>query len=216
MPTRLSTVIKTALRITSACGFFLVDLLMIKLIVGLRNPGPSYESTRHNAGGWFLQALASHYQQSFALQKKMHGEMVEISIEQQRCFGLLPLTFMNHSGQAVRAVCDFYRIEPKEVVIVHDELDLPAGRVKFKTGGGHGGHNGLRDIISHLGSTEFHRLRLGIGHPGHRDLVLDYVLGKPSQHDKLSIMDAIDRTIEVMPLLFKGQLNLVMNQLNTN
>lgn len=188
--------------------------MIIKLIVGLRNPGAAYEHTRHNAGGWFLEALAKHYHLSFAPNKKMQGELTELTDEAGRCYGLLPLTFMNHSGQSVRAICDFYRIAPNQMLVVHDELDLPPGRVKFKTGGGHGGHNGLRDIIAHLGTTEFHRLRLGIGHPGHKDLVLNYVLGKPSQHDKASIVTAIDRSIDVVPLLLKGQLALVMNQLN--
>lgn len=188
--------------------------MTIKLIVGLRNPGKVYEQTRHNAGAWFLEALAKHDHLSFQINKKMQGDVAEINSDSSRCYALLPTTFMNHSGQSVRALCDFYRIEPHEIVVAHDELDLPAGRVKLKTGGGHGGHNGLRDIIAHLGTTEFHRLRIGIGHPGHKDMVLDYVLGKPSQQDKLHVLDAVNRAVDVVPLMLKGSMALVMNQLN--
>ena len=188
--------------------------MSIKLIVGLRNPGAAYEQTRHNAGGWFLDALADQLHFSFKINKKMQGEVAEIGSDGSRCYALLPLTFMNHSGQSVRALCDFYRIQPDEIVVAHDELDLPPGRVKLKTGGGHGGHNGLRDIIAHLGTTDFHRIRLGIGHPGHKDMVLDYVLGKPSQEDRKHILQAIERAINIVPLLLKGPLALAMNQLN--
>lgn len=188
--------------------------MTIKLIVGLRNPGKVYEQTRHNAGAWFLEALAKHNQFSFQTNKKMQGDIAEIDCDGTRCYALLPSTFMNHSGQSVRAMCDFYRIAPHDVVVAHDELDLPPGRIKLKTGGGHGGHNGLRDIIAHLGTTDFHRLRLGIGHPGHKDMVLDYVLGKPSKEDKCRMLDACDRAVDVVPILLKGTVALAMNQLN--
>ncbi len=188
--------------------------MTIKLIVGLQNPGAVYVQTRHNAGGWFVDALGKHYRLSFKANKKMQGEVAEIELEGVRCYVLLPLTFMNHSGQSVRALSEFYRIHPQDILVAHDELDLPTGRVKLKTGGGHGGHNGLRDIIAHLGSTEFHRLRLGIGHPGHKDGVLDYVLGKPSQEDKTHLLEAIERAVDVVPLLLHGRIDLAMNQLN--
>lgn len=188
--------------------------MSIKLIVGLGNPGAAYEQTRHNAGAWFLNALADQSHLSFKLNKKMQGEVAELDVHHGRCYVLLPLTFMNHSGQSVRAICDFYRIQPHDIVVAHDELDLLPGRVKLKTGGGHGGHNGLRDIITHLGTTNFHRIRLGIGHPGHKDMVLDYVLGKPSQDDRKQIDQAIERAVDVVPLLLKGNLALAMNQLN--
>lgn len=188
--------------------------MIIKLIVGLRNPGSAYERTRHNAGGWFLQSAAQRYDLSFKVNKKLQGEVAEISLNNARGYALLPTTFMNHSGQSVRALSDFYRIKPNEILVAHDEMDLPVGRAKLKTGGGHGGHNGLRDIIAHLGTTEFHRLRIGIGHPGHRDMVLDYVLGKPSQHDKAQITEAISRAVEVLPLLLTGHMALAMNQIN--
>ena len=188
--------------------------MSIKLIVGLRNPGAAYEHTRHNAGGWFVDALARHYNAQFKPDKKLHGEYSQLDINGVACKALLPLVFMNHSGLPVQAVCQFYRIEPNEILVAHDELDLPVGRIKLKTGGGHGGHNGLRDIISQLGCTDFHRLRVGIGHPGHKDLVLNYVLGKPSQHDRQLIFDAIDRGVDVMPTVLAGGIAVAMSQLN--
>jgi PTH1 family peptidyl-tRNA hydrolase len=186
----------------------------IKLIIGLRNPGSPYAPTRHNAGGWFVEALAARYHALFKVDKKLHGEITQLDVNGALCKALLPLTFMNHSGLPVHAVCQFYRIEPNEIVVVHDELDLPVGRIKLKTGGGHGGHNGLRDIINQLGSSEFHRLRVGIGHPGHKDLVLNYVLGKPSQHDRQLIFDAIDRGVDVVPTVFASGIAVAMSQLN--
>ena len=188
--------------------------MAIKLIVGLRNPGASYAQTRHNAGGWFLEALATYYHASFKIDKKLHGEVANLEINTLSYKALLPLSFMNHSGLSVYTICQFYRIEPNEVLVAHDELDLPVGRVKLKTGGGHGGHNGLRDITQQLGSTAFHRLRVGIGHPGHKELVLDYVLGKPSQHDRQLIDGAIERAIDVMPIALSGSFEVAMCQLN--
>ena len=188
--------------------------MSIKLIVGLRNPGSAYANTRHNAGGWFVETLAQRYHASFKLDKKLQSELTQIDVNGVPCKVLLPTVFMNHSGQSVRAVCQFYRVEPHEMIVVHDELDLPVGRIKLKTGGGHGGHNGLRDIISQLGHKEFHRLRVGIGHPGHKDLVLNYVLGKPSLNDRQLMFDAIDRGIAVMPVALVGDIAIAMSQLN--
>lgn len=188
--------------------------MSIKLIVGLRNPGAAYQHTRHNAGGWFVEYLAKQENSTFKLDKKMQAETADLNIQNTPCKVILPLTFMNHSGFPVRAVCQFYRIEPNELLVVHDELDLPTGRVKLKTGGGHGGHNGLRDIISQLGSTDFHRLRVGIGHPGHRELVLDYVLGKPSQVDRELIFEAIDRCVNAIPTVLTGNMAAAMNLIN--
>ena len=187
----------------------------IKLIVGLRNPGAAYEHTRHNAGGWFLDALAKAYTLTFKFDKKWSGELATFTHDGVACMALLPLTFMNHSGQAVRAVSQFYRIEPHEILVAHDELDLPAGSIKLKSGGGHGGHNGLRDIISHLGTTAFQRLRIGIGHPGDKTLVLDYVLGKPRASDKILIDDAMARGINVLSDVLAGRMDLAMNRLNS-
>ena len=188
--------------------------MAIKLIIGLRNPGSAYEYTRHNAGGWLVAALALRHSVFFKLEKKLHAELADVDLNQHSSKLVLPTTFMNHSGQPTRLISQFYRIQPEEILIVHDELDLPPGRIKLKRGGGHGGHNGLRDIINQLGSTEFHRLRIGIGHPGHRDLVHQYVLGKPSIQDRQLMYDAIDRGMAVMPLVFSGDLPRAMNQLN--
>ncbi|MFI4918216.1 MAG: aminoacyl-tRNA hydrolase [Legionellales bacterium] len=189
--------------------------MAIKLIIGLRNPGSGYEHTRHNAGGWFTTMLAQQHNSHFKLDKKMQAELAELDINNNLCKMALPTTFMNHSGQPTRAISQFYRIQPEEILVVHDELDLAVGRIKLKTGGGHGGHNGLRDITAQLGSAEFHRLRLGIGHPGHRDLVHQYVLSKPSIQDRQEIYAAIDRGMAIIPLVLSGDLAKAMNQLNT-
>jgi PTH1 family peptidyl-tRNA hydrolase len=186
----------------------------IKLIVGLRNPGSAYSNTRHNAGGWLVEILAQRYRADFKIDKKFQAEICTIGLEDYRCRLLLPLTYMNHSGQPIQAICQFYNITPQEILIAHDELDLPAGRVKLKTDGGHGGHNGLRDTILRLGSKDFHRLRLGIGHPGHKDLVTDFVLGKPSAQERQLMFDAIDKSIAAMPALFKEGLEAAMNIIN--
>jgi PTH1 family peptidyl-tRNA hydrolase len=188
--------------------------MAIKLIIGLRNPGTAYEQTRHNAGGWLVHSLAQRNNAHFKLDKKMQAEMAELKVNDHSCILALPLTFMNHSGQPVRAISQFYKILPEEIVVVHDELDLPAGRVKLKTGGGHGGHNGLRDIIAQLGSGDFHRIRIGIGHPGHRDLVHQYVLSKPSMSDRQHIYDAVDRGVVILPTAITGDIARAMNQLN--
>jgi peptidyl-tRNA hydrolase, PTH1 family len=190
--------------------------MTIKLIIGLRNPGSEYEHTRHNAGGWCVMAVIRHYNLQLKLEKKMYAELASLKQLNHSCFIALPTTFMNHSGQPARALCQFYQIPPEEVLVIHDELDLTVGRVKLKKGGGHGGHNGLKDLITQLGSNTFYRLRIGIGHPGHRDLVHQYVLSKPSVHDKKMIEDAIDRSTTVMPLVLSGDIALAMNQLNAS
>lgn len=189
--------------------------MAIKLLIGLQNPGSEYEKTRHNAGAWFASTLAAHYQCSFRLDKKIKAHLTELHLEKASCKLALPITFMNHSGQVARLLTQFYGIQPQELLIAHDELDLPPGVARLKTGGGHGGHNGLRDIIALLGSPLFHRLRIGIGHPGQRELVHQYVLSKPSLQDKEQITTAIDRAVDVMPLVLEGNLALAMNQLNT-
>ncbi|PJD96168.1 MAG: aminoacyl-tRNA hydrolase [Legionella sp.] len=188
--------------------------MTIKLIIGLQNPGSAYEQTRHNAGCWFIERLSEHYPVSFKADKKINAQWAVLDAHAHACKLLLPLTFMNHSGQPTRAFAQFYQIKPQEILVVHDELDLLPGRIKLKTGGGHGGHNGLKDIIAHLGSTDFHRLRIGIGHPGHKDLVHQYVLGKPAMQDKQQIMDAIDNSLHALPLLLAGDLAKAMNQIN--
>lgn len=188
--------------------------MAIKLIVGLRNPGSAYEATRHNAGAWFVEQLAQQYRFMFKTEKKFQAELASSKIENQDCKIILPLTFMNLSGTPTRELSQFYRFAPEEILVVHDELDLPVGCTKLKTGGGHGGHNGLRDIISHLGNQNFHRLRIGIGHPGHKDLVHQYVLTKPSQADKQAIEEGISKALQVMPILVTGNMAEAMNQLH--
>lgn len=189
--------------------------MSIKLIVGLQNPGTMYEQTRHNAGAWFVEALARHHNGQFSNQTKLFGAVSRIDVDGHDCRLLLPANFMNHSGQAISATAHFYKIQTDEILVVHDELDLPPGIAKLKTGGGHGGHNGLRNTISHLKTNNFHRLRLGIGHPGHRDLVHDYVLNKPSRSDKQSIQDAIEKALCVMHFAVNGDLARAMNQLHS-
>lgn len=189
--------------------------MSIKLIVGLRNPGANYQPTRHNAGEWFVDAVMQAERISLKIDKKLRGELAPFTLNSIQSMLFLPLSFMNQSGECVRAVCQFYRILPHEILVAHDELDLPPGSIRLKTGGGHGGHNGLRDMIAHLNSNEFHRLRIGIGHPGHKDKVLDYVLGKPSQSDKQLINEAIARALVIMPTVLAGQFALAMSKLNT-
>jgi len=190
--------------------------MTIKLIVGLQNPGASYERTRHNAGGWFVEALADKVGAEFRAHKSFHGDVSSINLDGHACHLLRPTTWMNQCGRSVRALCQFYRIAPEDVLIAHDELDLPVGSVRLKTGGGHGGHNGLRDLIANLQGPGFQRLRLGIGHPGSKDLVHDYVLGKPSSSDKQNIADAIDRAVDIMPKILDGQFSAAMNTLHTD
>lgn len=189
----------------------------IKLIVGLRNPGTSYEQTRHNAGAWFTQSVLEHYSLKLSCNRKLQAELVELELPltQQTCFIASPTTFMNQSGTSVRAIAHFFRIKPDEILVVHDELDLMPGRIKLKTGGGHGGHNGLRDIITQLGENTFHRLRIGIGHPGEKSLVLNYVLGKPTANDRTVISDAIHRAVEAIPTMLTCDLTIAMNELNS-
>lgn len=187
----------------------------IKLIIGLQNPGAAYEQTRHNAGAWFVKALAKKYNALWSRDKKLQCETAVVSVDNTVCRLALPLTFMNHNGQVLQSLANYYRIQPEEILVVHDELDLAPARIKLKTGGGHGGHNGLRDSINKLASSAFHRLRVGIGHPGHRDLVHNYVLSKPSVEDRTSIMDALDRALAVAPDILDGNMALAMNKLNS-
>lgn len=187
----------------------------IKLIVGLRNPGAAYAQTRHNAGEWFVEALAEQYKLSFSNEKKLQGECTQLTIDNNTCTLLLPTTFMNHAGLPVSLICQYFQINTEDILIAHDELDLPVGCSRLKQGGGHGGHNGLRDVIKHLGGSDFNRLRIGIGHPGHKELVINYVLGKPSIQDKQCIMTAINNSVDVLPNLLKGEMAIAMNKLHS-
>lgn len=189
--------------------------MTLKLIVGLQNPGPDYEKTRHNAGAWFIASLLAQYPGPSKLDKSFQGVVTPIQIDTQPCTTFTPTTFMNQSGLAVRRIAQFYNIPVEQILIIHDDLDLPVGTVRLKTGGGHGGHNGLRDLIQQLGQDGFHRLRIGIGHPGHRDQVHDYVLGKPSISDKNNIMLAIENALSIMPLAIRGEWAQAMQHLHT-
>jgi peptidyl-tRNA hydrolase, PTH1 family len=187
----------------------------IRLIAGLGNPGPRYQATRHNAGFWFADALAHDRGGQFKSSARFHGELCEVAADGGNCWILKPDVFMNRSGQAVAALAGFYKIPAEQILVVHDELDLPAGTVRLKQGGGNGGHNGLRSIAESLGSGNFVRLRIGIGHPGQRDLVTDYVLTKPSQEDRQTIEEAIANAMALMPDILSGKLERVMHKLHT-
>lgn len=187
----------------------------IKLIVGLANPGAKYEGTRHNAGEWFVNELARMYNTSLKEEAKYFGKVAKINTAQGEVRLLVPTTFMNLSGKAVGALANFYRIKPEEILVAHDELDLPPGVAKIKQGGGHGGHNGLKDIIANLGNNNnFYRVRIGIGHPGHRDLVAGYVLGKPAPQDQEKINSAVDEASRCVEVLFKDGIVKATNRLN--
>lgn len=177
----------------------------IKMIVGLGNPGSEYEQTRHNAGFWFIDELAWQYKATLKEEKKFFGSVARISISGSDLWLLKPATFMNRSGQAVAVLAQFYKIKPEEILVVHDELDIPCGRIKFKLGGGNGGHNGLKDIQARLGTPDFYRLRLGIDHPGDRNLVVGYVLNKPSPEHKQQIDEAINKSLKAVPMLLAGE-----------
>ena len=187
----------------------------IKMIVGLGNPGPEYSRTRHNAGFWFIDAVAEKYQARWGLEKKLHAESAKIMVAGQSVHLLKPATFMNHSGRAVLAALQYWKLEPGQCLLAHDELDLEPGVARLKYDGGHGGQNGLRDTIALLGNGRFHRLRVGIGHPGHKDKVTSWVLGRPGMDDGISIERAIEAALEVVPLLVEGRFNDAMKQLHT-
>jgi PTH1 family peptidyl-tRNA hydrolase len=186
----------------------------IGLIVGLGNPGTEHEATRHNAGFWFVDELAAHQHAAFRAETKFFGQVARVNLATQDVWLLKPTTYMNRSGQAVSALASYYKIDAENILVVHDELDLPVGNARLKQGGGHGGHNGLRDIASALGTKNFLRLRIGIAHPGDSKQVTNYVLGRPSTQDRHAIEDAIRDAIDVMPLVVGGDRDRAMNILN--
>jgi PTH1 family peptidyl-tRNA hydrolase len=179
---------------------------MIKLFVGLGNPGPEYEATRHNAGFWWIDALAAGLKLSLAPEKSCHALVARTTIQGHPLWLMKPQTFMNLSGKSVSALARFFKIEPAQILVVHDELDLAPGQVKLKHGGGHAGHNGLRDIHAQLGSADYWRLRLGIGHPGVRAEVINWVLKKPAPEQRITIEDAIARSLKAVPHLVAGEM----------
>ena len=188
----------------------------IKLIVGLGNPGDKYEDTRHNAGEWLIARLARRFNVTLNAENKFFGNVGKTLMNGKEIRFLVPTTFMNLSGKAVGTLANFYRIKPEEILVLHDELDLPPGSVKLKLGGGHGGHNGLKDIVAALGNNNnFYRLRIGIGHPGHRDLVAGYVLNKPSPCEREALEKALDEAANCVELLFKDGIVKATNRLNS-
>lgn len=188
----------------------------IKLIAGLGNPGSEYRGTRHNAGADFVEKLARQCSTPLQAESKFFGLAGRVNYAGYDLRLIIPTTFMNRSGKAVAAIASFYKIAPEEILIAHDELDIPAGTARFKQGGGHGGHNGLRDIVPALGNNKnFHRLRIGIDHPGHASKVSGYVLSQPSQVDRTRIEACIDEAIAALPLLLSGDATKAMTRLHS-
>lgn len=187
----------------------------VSVIVGLGNPGDEYASTRHNIGFDFVDELAAEFGGVFRRESKFHGECCRISISGQQCWLLKPLTFMNRSGQSVSAFMKFYRIPLEQVLVVHDELDLPPGDVRLKRGGGHGGHNGLRDIIAACSGKDFLRLRLGVGHPGDRNQVVNYVLGRAGKAERELMGQAMVEAVREAADIVDGRYQQVMNRLHS-
>jgi peptidyl-tRNA hydrolase, PTH1 family len=186
----------------------------IKLIVGLGNPGREYEATRHNAGFWWVDEFARKNQIAFKNENKFHGLAARAVLHGHEVHLLKPQTFMNVSGRSVGALAQFYKIEAAQILVVHDELDLPPGSAKLKLGGGHGGHNGLKDIIAHLDTRDFWRLRIGVGHPGDRTEVVNFVLNAPRKEEQALIDGALQRAQEVAPLIIEGKLEAAMQNLH--
>lgn len=188
----------------------------IKLIVGLANPGADYAQTRHNAGAWYVDLLAQRHQQSLKEESKFFGYTARIKLNGNDVRLLVPTTFMNLSGKAVQAMANFYRIELDEILVAHDELDLPPGIVKMKLGGGNGGHNGLKDIQSKFANNpNFYRLRIGIGHPGDKNKVVGFVLGKPPMSEQKLIDDAIDEALSCTDILMRDGYEKAINRLHS-
>jgi len=186
----------------------------IDLIVGLGNPGVEYEQTRHNAGFWFVEEIARLKGAQFRPESKFSGGACKVVLEGRDIWLLKPDTFMNRSGLAVQKLASFYKIPVENILVAHDELDLEPGTARLKSAGGHGGHNGLRDIIAQMGK-EFHRLRIAIGHPGHRDQVSDYVLHRASKDEQISIENSIDDALRVLPLLAQGSWEKAVHRLHS-
>ena len=188
----------------------------IQLIVGLGNPGPEYEQSRHNAGALFVERLARHQGVSLSADRKYFGLVGKFSHQGRDVRLLIPTTYMNRSGQSVAALANFFRIPPAAILVAHDELDMPPGTAKLKVGGGHGGHNGLRDIIAQLGNqNSFHRLRLGIGHPGDKNLVSGFVLGRAPRSEQEKLEASIDFALDVLPEMLAGDWTKAMHKLHS-
>ncbi len=187
----------------------------IRLIVGLGNPGREYDNTRHNIGFWWVDELAREHKFNFNTEAKFHGLTARGALHDHEVWLLKPQTFMNVSGRAVGALAQFYKITPAEILVVHDELDLSPGVARLKNGGGHGGHNGLKDIIAQLGTKDFWRLRIGIGHPGDRAEVSNYVLNNPRREERELIDEAMNKAQHVAPLIIEGKIEAAMLKLHS-
>jgi peptidyl-tRNA hydrolase, PTH1 family len=190
-------------------------LTAIRLVAGLGNPGTKYEHTRHNAGFWFVDEVVRRCSGRFRVETRFHSEVADCRIAGQECRLQKPQDFMNRSGRPVAALAAFYRIPRPAILVVHDDLDLPPGTVRLKQDGGHGGHNGLRDLIPNLGGNDFLRLRIGIGHPGHRDDVVGYVLKPATREERAAIGVAIEAALGVLPDVIAGNLDAAMKVLHT-
>lgn len=188
----------------------------VQLIVGLGNPGPEYDQTRHNAGALFVERVAASQRINLSIDRKYFGLVGKFNHQGREVRLLIPTTYMNRSGQAVAALANFFKLKPEEILVAHDELDMPPGVAKLKQGGGHGGHNGLRDIIAQLGNqNNFHRLRLGIGHPGHASLVSGYVLGRAPRSEQELLEQSIDFALDVLPEILAGDWTVAMRKLHS-
>ncbi len=187
----------------------------VKVVIGLGNPGPKYERTRHNAGFWLADELARRHGGSFRPDRKFHGDVARVTVDGYDLHLLKQMTFMNHSGRAVQALAGFFRLPPESLLIAHDEIALPPGTARLKQGGGHGGHNGLRDSIAALGSREFGRVRLGLGHPGQREQVVPYVLSNAGRDEQQALDAAVDLAADAVPLLVAGEWDKAFQQVHT-
>ncbi|GHA91572.1 aminoacyl-tRNA hydrolase [Modicisalibacter luteus] len=188
----------------------------VKAIIGLGNPGAEYEDTRHNAGAWLVEAIVRDTLAPLRVEKKFLGLYAKVNFAGHELHLLNPTTFMNRSGGAVAALCQFFKLLPEELLVAHDELDIAPGTARFKQGGGHGGHNGLRDTIRALGNNNaFHRLRIGIGHPGDAKLVTNYVLGRPGKMERQAIDAGIDECLTTLPDALNGDWAKAMNRLHS-
>jgi PTH1 family peptidyl-tRNA hydrolase len=189
---------------------------MIKLIAGLGNPGPEYENTRHNAGFLFLDAVARELKASWTMDKSYHALVARTLVQGETVWLLKPQTFMNLSGKSVSALSRFFKVKPDEILVVHDELDIAPGEAKLKFGGGHAGHNGLRDIHAQLATGDYWRLRLGIGHPGDKSEVANWVLKKPSLDHRIALEQCIDRSLKALPALLNGDMTQATMLIHTS
>jgi len=188
----------------------------LKLIVGLGNPGPQYRLNRHNVGVWFVEAICRQHHGELRAESRFHGDLARITLAGQDIRLLFPTTYMNRSGLLSSSLCHYLDIEPQPLLVAYDEIDFPTGTTRLKTGGGHGGHNGVRDIIAALGgANDFHRLRIGVGHPGHRSKVAQYVLSNPSVDDTIAIERNIEQALDVLPQVINGQMGQAMQQLHS-